>query len=112
MRTILKRAILRTLEQRAYVLLKKAAYDHMLAAAAPVASHPRRPWPGRDEADPHAGRDGGPDHYPSRPGSVNGCICVAPTAARRPRGAAGAEEDAAAHQHKPSEPKSGEPVGS
>jgi hypothetical protein len=39
MRTILKRAILRTLEQRGYVLLKKAAYDHMLAAAAPVASH-------------------------------------------------------------------------
>jgi hypothetical protein len=40
MRTILKRAILRTLEQRGYVLLKKAAYDHMLAAAAPVVSHP------------------------------------------------------------------------
>jgi hypothetical protein len=38
MRTILKRAILRTLEQRGYVLLlKKAAYDHMLAASAPVA---------------------------------------------------------------------------
>jgi hypothetical protein len=84
MRTILKRAILRTLEQRGYVLLKKAAYDHMLAAAAPVASHPRRPWPGRDEADPHPGRDGGADHYPSRPGSVNGCICVAPTAPAAP----------------------------
>src|SRR5262249_57027907 len=51
--TVLKRAVLRSLEQRGYVLLKKAEYDDILAAAAarggksltpatPEAAMPRR----------------------------------------------------------------------